>query len=119
MRYTMKTLVIMLLLTVFAMADTYTLHLDTDGGQGAGTFPTTTTLKYQHDGSVVPTNVSWVLDSVEIHAVDAASNVGPKAWIFIKITPVNDHAPVVASDTLTCIESGSVVYSPGVTDGDN
>jgi len=114
-----KVFLFLIILIALATADTYTLHLDTDGGQGATTFPTATSLKYQHDGSVVPTNVAWVLDSVEIHAVDAAGNVGPKAWIFVKITPVNDNAPIVASDTITVIEGGSVTWSPTVTDADN
>lgn len=114
-----KVLLGLVMLASLVMADTYTLHLDTDGGQGNATFPTTTSLKYQHDGSVVPTTVSWVLDSVEIHAVDAAANVGPKAWIFVKITPVNDNAPVMASDTITVVEGGNVTWSPTVTDADN
>ncbi len=114
-----KVLLGLLLLVGLTMADTYTLHLDTDGGQGAVTFPTATTMTYQHDGSVVPTNVSYVLDSVEVHAVDAASNVGPKAWIFVKITPVNDHAPEVKSDTVTVVEGGNVTWTPTVTDDDN
>lgn len=114
-----KMIFILLFLVGIVFGDTYTLKLDTDGGQGNLTFPTATKLKYQHDGSVVPTTVPWVLDSVQIHAVDAANNVGPKVWIYIKITPVNDHAPVVKSDTVTVIEGGSVTWTPTVTDDDN
>ena len=114
-----KVILLMAVIMSFAMADSYKLFLDTDGGQGAATFPTDSSVTYQHDGSVVPTTVAWVLDSIQLHAVDAANNVGPTAWIFIKITPVNDNAPVVASDTVTVVEGGSKTWSPGVTDADN
>jgi len=114
-----KVFLLLMVVVGLATADTYKLYLDTDGGQGAVTFPSDSVMNYQHDGSVVPTNVAWVLDSVQIHAVDAANNVGAPAWIFIKITPVNDHSPVVASDTLTVIEGGNVNYTPSVTDADN
>ena len=110
---------LLLLLVAFASADTYKLFLDQDGGQGTATFPTDSSITYTHDGSVVPTNVAWVLDSIQIHAVDAVNNIGLPAWIFVKITPVNDNAPVVASDTITVIEGGSKTWFPGVTDADN
>ena len=116
----MKKLILFLAIVVsFAMADTYTLTIDQQPGQGTATLPTTTTIKYQHDGSVVPTSVPFVLDSVQVHATDAASNVGPTAWLFIKVTPVNDNAPVVVSDTVTVIEGGSHTWGPVVTDADN
>ena len=110
-----------LLLISMASADSYKLHVDAQGGQGTVTIlgSDSTEIKYQHDGSVVPTNVPWVLDSVYIHAVDAAGNTGPSAYIFVKITPVNDHAPVIKSDTITVQEGGSVTFTPTVTDADN
>ena len=114
-----KVFLLLMIIVALATADTYKLFLDIDGTQGAATFPSDSIMKYQHDGSVVPTDVSWVLDSVQIHAVDANNNIGAPAWIFIKITPVNDHAPVVKSDTLTVIEGGNVTYTPVVTDDDN
>ena len=114
-----KFLVLLFLLVSFSFADTYKLFLDVDGSQGNVTFVSDSTMKYTHDGSVVPTNVSFVLDSVQIHAVDAANNIGNPAWIFVKITPVNDNAPVVSSDTITVIEGGSIEYTPHVTDADN
>ena len=118
----MKNLILFLLLMVgVTIADTYTLTIDKQGGQGTATLPTSTSIKYQHDGSVVPTDIpgGFALDSIQVHATDAANNVGPTAWLFIKITPVNDHAPIVKSDTITVIEGGSHTWSPVVTDGDN
>jgi hypothetical protein len=103
---------------VFAL-DTYTLSLVKDGVQGKVTFPTTTSLKYTHGGSIVPVGVPFVLDSFQLKAVDAASNVSAPAWIFVKVTPVNDHAPVIKSDTIICVEGGSITWSPIVTDADN
>ena len=116
-----KMLLLLAIVVSFASADTYTLTIDQQPGQGTATLPTTTTIKYQHDGSVIPTDVpnGFVLDSIQVHAIDAASNVGPTAWLFIKITPVNDHAPVVISDTVTVVEGGSHTWGPTVTDGDN
>jgi len=122
----MKKLILILFLIIgLANADSYTLSLVTDGGQGHCTFPTTTSLEYTHDGSVVPTSPTvdasgWtgVLDSIEIKATDEGSNEGV-AWLYIKIMPVNDHKPVITSDTLTCLEGNSVTFSPIVTDGDN
>lgn len=114
-----KVILLMTLIMSFAMADSYKLILDSDGGQGAATFPTDSSVTYQHDGSVVPTTIAWVLDSIRLHAIDAVNNVGSPTWIFVKITPVNDHAPVVLSDTVTVIEGGSKTWSSGVTDADN
>jgi len=130
---------LVLLITSFVMADTYVLSADADSlaltGQGTLTFPTATSFKYQHDGTVVPTSpvvkqvthpsgtgtVDWtgVLDSVCIVATDAAGNVSAPKWIFIYLCPVNDNAPVITSDTLTCFEGSSVSFTPTVTDADN
>lgn len=112
----MKVLLISLLLGV-GIAVAYDLQLGATGPtQGTVTFPTTTSLQYQHDGSEI--GATMVLDSFQIHATDVAGNVGPDAWIFVKITPVDNAAPVIASDTLTCAEGGSVIWSPSVTDAD-
>ena len=113
-----KIVMLVIALSMFIMADSYTLSLVTDGGQGTTTFPSATSFKYQHDGSIVPTNVVFVLDSIEIKATDEAGNTGI-ATMFIKITPVNDQAPFIKSDTLTVQEGKSTTFTPTVTDGDN
>lgn len=116
----MKNIIALILaLVVISNADTYKLSIDKQGGQGTATVVSDSTLKYVHDGSVVPTNVPWVLDSIQVHAIDAANNVGNPAYIFVKITPVNDHAPEVKSDTITVQEGGTVTWKPTVIDADN
>ncbi len=115
-----KVLILLVMLLGLAYADTYKLHLDTDGTEGTVeiTAPDSVALKYTHDGTEV-SPLAFRLDSIQVHAVDAANNVGAPAWLFIKIMPVNDNAPVVVSDTLVCLEGGSVNYTPTVTDSDN
>ena len=114
-----KVFLMVIAITTLILADSYTLTIDQQGGQGTATLPTPTSIKYQHDGSVVPTDTTFVLDSIQVHATDEKPNVGPSAWIFIKITPVNDNAPEVQSDTVTVIEGGTKTWSPLVIDKDN
>ena len=111
----MKTLLILLLVIGASIA--YTLSDGTSGPtQGTVTYPDSTSLLYTHDGSEI--GPTMVLDSFQVHATDAAGNVGPDAWIFVKITPVDNAAPIVSSDTIVCAEGGSVTWSPTVTDAD-
>ena len=112
----MKKILLLLLLVTGIFA--YQLNNGSTGPtQGTVTFPTPTTLLYTHDGSEI--GPTMVLDSFQINAEDVAGNVGPDAWIFVKITPVNNQAPVVMSDTLTCPEGGNVTWTPSVTDADD
>jgi len=111
----MKKILLGLLLISSTFA--YTLQNGATGPtQGTVTFPSSTELTYQHDGSEIGS--AMVLDSFQIHATDAANNVGPDAWIYVKITPVDNQAPVISSDTITVPEGGSINYSPSVTDVD-
>ena len=112
----MKTFFITLLLVTVLFASYSIQNGATGPTQGTVTFPTDSSLVYTHDGSEI--GPVAVLDSFQIHATDGAGNVGPDTWIFVTITPVDNQAPVIGSDTLTCAEGGSVTWSPSVTDAD-
>ena len=95
----------------------YTLSAGTTGPtRGTISFPTPTSVEYTHDGTEI--GLTMVLDSFQIKATDVAGNVGPDAWMYVKITPVDNQAPVIASDTLVCPEGGSVIFTPSVSDAD-
>ena len=113
-----KVLLLTLMIIGLVSADSYTLSLITDGTQGTTTLPTTTSLTYTHDGTEVSPE-AFHLDSIKITATDAAGNVSDETWMFIRIMPVNDNAPVIESDTVVCLEGNSVTFSPKVTDKDN